>query len=104
MMEKLPNRRNSVTLKFYCDQVKYHATVTLDDKGVPLEVFFDAGKVGSAAHIAAKDLAVVTSIALRYGTPIDVIAEALSQERDGTPIGPLGILLKELRDMQREAS
>lgn len=97
-MEKLPDRRNSFNLKFYCDKVKYHASCTVNDDGALREIFLDAGKVGSAANIAAKDLAVVTSIALRYNVPLDVIAKALSQEQDGTPLGPLGILLHILRE------
>ena len=42
----------------------------------------------------ARDLAVVTSLALQYGVPVDVLRSALEQEKDGTQRGPLGVLLK----------
>jgi hypothetical protein len=47
-------------------------------------------KAGSMAGINACDAAVVASIALQYGVPLDVIRKALMRDPRGRASGPLG--------------
>ena len=57
-------------------------------------------KNGTAADAAAKDAAVVCSIALQYGVPLDVISHALLRDPRGKASSPLGVAL----DMIGEAA
>ena len=92
--QRLPTRRRSEIVSFQHDGVKYVGRVARFGDGRIAEIFLDAGKVGTSAHILAKDAAVVLSVALQYGAPLEVIEAALSQELDGTLRGPIGMLLQ----------
>ena len=94
MRETLPNRRRSEAVDFMHDGVWYVGRVARYADGRLAEVFLDAGKVGTTAHTLAKDAAVVISLALQYGVPLETIERALTQERDGTMCGPVGKLLQ----------
>ena len=50
-------------------------------------------KAGSHSDAAAKDAAVVCSIALQYGVPVDVIRHALLRDLHGRASSPLGAAL-----------
>ena len=89
----LPNRRLSETFAFECNRLRYVATVSLFDDGRLAEIFISNAKVGSHLHSAAKDSAVVCSIALQYGVPIDVIRRALLRDAQGRASSPLGVAL-----------
>ena len=47
------------------------------------EVFFNVAKSGTAIENHARDAAVVASVALQYGTPVDVIRHAVTRNGDG---------------------
>jgi hypothetical protein len=53
-------------------------------------LFLRAGKTGSSAEIAAHDGAIILSIALQYGVPVNAIRHALLKLPDGSAAGPLG--------------
>jgi hypothetical protein len=57
------------------------------------EIFITNHKVGSDADAAAKDSAVVCSIALQHGTPVEVIRKALLRDARGVAASPLGVAL-----------
>ena len=57
------------------------------------EIFLQNHKAGSSAGINAQDAAVVCSIALQYGVPLDVIRRALMRDPQGRASGPLGTAL-----------
>ena len=88
----LCNRRHSERLTFTHGGLGYTATVSHFSDGRPAEVFLDAGKPGSAIQHIARDLGVVTSIALQYGATANELAHALTRLDDGAPAGPLGEL------------
>lgn len=91
--ERLPDRRQHTTVAFQHDGIDYIGRGARFADGRLAEVFMDGGAIGSSLYFMAKDAAVVLSLALQYGTPIDTIRAALSQEIDGTPRGPVGKLL-----------
>lgn len=93
MRERLPNRRDGDVISFDHEGIGYVAQVSRFTDGRLAEVFLDAGKPGDALDIMAKDMATLASIALQHGVPVADIRAALSQERDGTMRGPLGVLL-----------
>jgi hypothetical protein len=57
------------------------------------EVFLQNHQAGSMAGINAQDSAVVCSLALQHGVPLDVIRRALMRDARGQASGPLGTAL-----------
>jgi hypothetical protein len=91
--ERLPNRRASEQIDFACNSFWYVATVSRFSDGRLAEIFISKGKCGSDSDVAARDSAVVCSIALQYGVPPGVIRHALVRDSWGRPSGPLGVVL-----------
>jgi hypothetical protein len=91
--ERIPNRRASTTFDIEVGGMKYRATVSRFADGRLAEIFLSNHKVGSHADTAAKDSAVVASIALQYGVPLEIIRRALMRDGQGRPSGPLGAAL-----------
>jgi hypothetical protein len=93
---RLPNRRASRSFDFEHAGMKFTATVSYFGDGRLAEIFLQNHKNGSQSDAIAKDSAVVCSIALQYGVPLDVIRRALmrdSQGRANTPLaGALDLL------------
>ncbi len=91
---RLSNRRASETFCFRCEPFEYVATISrFPDDGTLAEIFISNGKAGSGSDTAAKDSAVVCSIALQFGVPVDVLRKALSRDPRGTASGALGVAL-----------
>src|SRR6266849_4340265 len=84
---RLPNRRASETFALECAGLSYVATVSRLEGGRLGEIFLTNHKAGSAAGIMASDAAVVCSLALQYGVPLDVIRGALMRDPRGKPSG-----------------
>jgi hypothetical protein len=91
--ERLPNRRPSETFSFLCNDLKYLATVSRFADGRLAEIFIGNAKAGSHSDSAAKDAAVVCSIALQFGVPLEVMRRALLRDPRGVASSPLGIAL-----------
>jgi hypothetical protein len=88
---RLPNRRFSTTFAFDCGPHRYTATISyFPGTDQPAEVFLGNGRAGSDVDAAAKDSAVVASIALQYGVPINTLRHALLRDPRGVPASPLG--------------
>jgi hypothetical protein len=89
--QRLPNRRASTTFNFNCGPHRYTATISYFPGTDQLaEIFLGNGCAGSDVDAAAKDSAVVASIALQHGVPVDVIRQALLRDLRGTASSPLG--------------
>jgi hypothetical protein len=91
--ERLPDRRECEGLDIEALGLRFHATIGRFDDGRLAEVFLTNHKAGSMAGILASDSAVLCSIALQYGAPIDVIRKALMRDGRGEASGPLGVVL-----------
>jgi len=76
-----------------CGGLKFTATVSRFDDGRLAEIFLNNNKAASEADINASDAAVVTSIALQYGAPVEVIRHALKRNTDGSAAGALAAAL-----------
>jgi hypothetical protein len=90
---RLPTRRQSTTFSFECNGLRYSCTVSHFTDGALAEVFLGNGKAGSHSDTAGKDSAVVCSIALQFGVPLDVIRKALLRDAKGNASSPLGVAL-----------
>ncbi len=69
--------------------------------GAIRELFINSGKTGASMETMSRDCAVLLSIALQHGTPIDTMRKAISRNADGTPQGPIGVLLDMLSDEEQ---
>jgi len=94
--ERLPNRREATTFDVKAGGLRYRATIGGYPDGRVGEIFLTNHKAGSQAGIMASDAAVVASIALQYGVPLDVLRNALMRDSRGKPSGPLGVVLDQL--------
>ena len=74
---RLPNRRFSETFAFECGRFRYTATISRFSDGKLAEIFISNHKTGSDADTIAKDSAVVCSLALQHGVPLETIRRAL---------------------------
>jgi hypothetical protein len=57
------------------------------------EVFVGNHRCDSHADSCAKDAAILASIALQFGAPLDVLRKALLRDSQGRPSTPIGIAL-----------
>lgn len=95
----LPLRRASETCDFSHDGICYTLTVGLYDDGRPGEIFIDGPKAGSGAQVNATDAAVILSIAMQHGVPVETLRAAVSRNAAGEPTGPIGAVLDRLSSM-----
>ena len=72
--ERLPDTRRSLTHKFEVAQHKGYLTVGFYDDGRPGEVFIKISKHGSTISGLLDTIAVLTSLALQYGVPVEALA------------------------------
>ena len=100
--ERQPNRRACESFSFEHGGMNYVASIARYDDGRLAEIFLTNHKVGSDADAAAKDSAVVCSIAFQHGVLAETICKALLRDSRGNPSSPLGAALDLLVD--REAA
>ena len=90
---RLPNRRPAEHFSFRCNELAYTASIGRFPDGRLAEIFVSNSKAGSHSDAAAKDAAVVCSIALQFGVPVEVIQHALLRDALGQAASPLGAAL-----------
>jgi hypothetical protein len=94
--ERLPNRSLGETFELEVAGLRYIATVGRFPDSRVAEVFLQNHKSSSAADTAARDSAIVCSIALQHGADIETIRKALCRDSHGRASGPLGAGLDRL--------
>lgn len=90
---RLPNRRLCEHFCFTSNGLRYTGSIGRFPDGRLAEIFISNSKAGSQSDAAAKDAAVVCSIALQHGVPVDVIRHALLRDSRGVAASPLGAAL-----------
>src|SRR5215467_9769409 len=100
--DRLPNRRAAETFELQVHGLRYTCTIGRYDDGRIAEIFLENHKAGSHAGILANDVAVVCSLALQYGVPLDLIRKALMRDARGNPSGPLGTALDKIAGEGRD--
>lgn len=103
MRQRLPNRRQSDSLPFTSGMDGIVRFSRYDDDRLA-ELFIDIGKPGSSLRAATNAGAVVTSIALQYGVPLEEIIKALPTLDDGSPAEPLGAALAVIQERGKSLS
>jgi len=97
---RLPNRRPSENFEIIASGLNYRVTVSRFPNGDLAEIFIGNGKAGSDSDTSAKDAAVIASIALQHGVPLEIIRRALMRDSQGRPNGPLGVALDLIAELQ----
>jgi hypothetical protein len=95
---RLPNRRPAESFELEVDGLRYTATVGRFPNGTIGELFLNNHKSNSSADTAARDSAIVVSIALQHGADLETIRRALCRYGHGRATGPLGAALDAIGD------
>lgn len=91
--EALPNRRQTSTFKFDFAGIKHHCSVSNFNDGRPAEIFVDAGKVNTGVQNIMRDGAILISLALQHGCPVETLRHAMTRTDSEDPASALGKLL-----------
>jgi hypothetical protein len=90
----LPQRRATFTFDIRDDSGRVDLTVAYSTFEAPphavAEIFVTARKIGSGMEAIARDAAILLSLALQHGCPLDTIRHALTRNQDGSPQSLMG--------------
>jgi hypothetical protein len=90
---RLPNRRMASTFELECGGLRYTCTVGRFADGSIGELFLNNHKSNSASDANARDSAIVASLAIQHGVPLEIIRRALLRDAHGHPSTALGTAL-----------
>lgn len=95
MREPLPLRRRSETfdLPFGGLQEPHTITIGYYDDGRIGELFINGGKSGEIVEAIARDSAVILSMALQHGVPLQTISKALTRDGQGNAQTIVGVVV-----------
>jgi len=85
MRERLPDRRSAELVDFDHNGRRWTACIGRFADGRVAEVFLDTPKASAIGELAA-DAAIVASLALQSGCPLETLRHAL-QDRQAGPLG-----------------
>lgn len=75
---RLPDRRGAETFRFEHEGLRYTASVGRFEDGDLGEIFLDCGKAGAAVQVNAQSAAILTSLCLQHGVPVETIRHAVA--------------------------
>jgi ribonucleoside-diphosphate reductase alpha chain len=97
--QRLPNRHASEQFTFTWNGLPYVATISFFPDRQLAEIFLNNAKAGSHSDSSARDSAVVCSLALQHGVPLQTIRNALACDSQGQASSPLGEALDRISNM-----
>jgi len=95
--ERLPDRRGCDTRLMRVGKQEYVVTVGHYDNGAVGEIFVCGAKAGSDLDAVMRDAAILLSLGLQHGVPIDTMRGAITREGDGTASSIIGAVLDHLK-------
>lgn len=93
MRERLSNRRGCHTFQVRFGNQDFVIGVGAFGDGRPAEAFVTGPKAGTDVQSLSRDGAILLSIALQYGAPLDDIRHAMSRDERENPTSFLGALV-----------
>jgi hypothetical protein len=97
----LPNRRPAILQDIVFNGRRYTIELGRFDDGDPAESFVHQAKPScDDMGAVSRDAAVALSIALQYGTPIDVVRGAVTRNPDGSPASLIGAVVDMLAEVE----
>jgi hypothetical protein len=91
--ERLRQRRPSENFDIEVAGLRYVCTFSRYPDGRVSEVFLSNHRVNSGAGIMASDQAVLASLALQHGCPLDTLRKSLMRDSAGRATSPIGCAL-----------
>lgn len=105
--QALPQRRYSETFNVVFppgSSKTYAVTLGCYSDGKIGEVFLTShSHVGSQADLAARDTAILISMALQHGAPLKGLSRAMTHDANGRPEGLAGVVLPLLLEWEKRA-
>jgi len=95
--ERLPDRRGCDTRYMRVGKQEYVVTVGHYGNGSVGEIFVSGAKAGSDMEAVMRDGAILLSLALQHGVPIETMRGAITREGDGTASSIIGAVLDHLK-------
>jgi hypothetical protein len=95
---RLENRRPNTTFELECAGLRYVCTIGRFADDSIGEVFLTNHRVNSHAGIMASDQAVLASLAIQFGCPIETLRKAIMRDSAGRPTSPIGAALDLIGD------
>jgi hypothetical protein len=95
--DRLPNKRACETTSFQRDGARFEMTAGYYSDGRAGEIFLNADRANSLLDFLMSDAAILASLALQYGAPLDEIRHALKRDSRGDAASPIGAALDKIR-------
>lgn len=95
---RLPTRREGENITLTVDGIRCHCTV---NDG---EVFIAGPKPGSPVSMILNDVAVLISVAIQTGVPIEALAKSIARDKAGKPASVVGAVLDLAERAETQAS
>jgi ribonucleoside-diphosphate reductase alpha chain len=97
---RLPNRRPHEIINLEHAGFRFTVGVGRFDDGTLAELFLNCAKSGTPVDVAARDSAIVASLALQHGASTDELRRALTRNADGGAGGPLAAALDLVEEVE----
>jgi hypothetical protein len=91
--DRLPDRRPAISTSFERDGARFEMTAGFYPDGRLGEIFLNADRANSLLDFLMSDAAILASLALQYGAPLDEIRHALKRDSRGQAVSPIGAAL-----------
>lgn len=98
--EELPGRRGAISFELWHAGNRFSASAGFYADGRLAEIFVHHEKDSSPLDISTSEQAILVSIALQHGVPLDAIRSSLRREEGGAPAGPVLAVLDEVVRMK----
>ena len=94
---ELPPKRRAETFDLFHNGIRYDVTIGYyEDHTTIGEVFINFPKSGMAAEAIARDSAVLLSLAIQYGVPLQTIAHAITRDGQNEAASVIGAVVDKL--------
>lgn len=100
----LPQRRAAETFTVTFGAHRFAVSVGYYDGTGPAEIFVTGTKAGSDMEAVSRDGAVLLSLALQHGVPVQTIAHAVTRDERNGPASIIGALADQLAAIASEAA
>jgi len=100
MRDRLPNRRPNLTEQWERDGISITQTTGFKPDGTPGEIFLSADKSNSMIDVLLSDAAIIASLALQHGVPLQQIVHALKRDKFGIASSPIGAAIDRISERE----
>jgi hypothetical protein len=88
--DRLPNRRPAISTTFEIGGARIDMTEGYYADGRIAEIFLNADRANSLLDFLMSDAAILASLALQYGAPLEELRHAMKRDARGAAASPIG--------------